>query len=92
MANTKSAAKRARQGGARRLHNASATSALKSGQKRLRAALAAGKLDEAKAEYSKALATLDKAAKRGIIHRNSANRRKSALNRALKSSPGAGGS
>jgi small subunit ribosomal protein S20 len=86
MANTKSAAKRSRQAGARRLHNSSVASALKSGQKKLRAALAAGKLDEAKSEYSNALAALDKAAKRGIIHKNSANRRKSALNRALKSS------
>ncbi|MGA7395192.1 MAG: 30S ribosomal protein S20 [Terrimicrobiaceae bacterium] len=90
MANTKSAAKRARQGGGRRLHNASVTSALKSGQKKFRAALAAGRLDEAKSEYANASAALDKAAKRGIIHKNSADRRKSALNRALRPSQGTG--
>ena len=65
MANIKSAAKRARQGVARRAHNTSVTSALKSGQKRLRAAVAAGKLDEAKSEYAKVSAALDKAAKAG---------------------------
>jgi small subunit ribosomal protein S20 len=86
MANIKSAAKRARQGAARRAHNTGVTSALKSGQKKLRAALAAGKLDEAKSEFAKVSAALDKAAKRKIIHKNSANRRKSALNRALKPS------
>jgi small subunit ribosomal protein S20 len=86
MANIKSAAKRARQGAALRTSNASVLSALKSVQKRLRAALAAGKVDEAKAEYVKVSSALDKAAKRGIIHKNSAARRKSAFNRALKPS------
>ena len=86
MANIKSVAKRARQGTARRARNSSVVSALKSGQKKLRAAVAAGKLDEAKSEFAKISAALDKAAKRGLIHKNSANRRKSALNRTLKPS------
>ena len=86
MANIKSAAKRARQGVVLRAHNASVLSALKSGQKKFRTALAAGKLDDAKSEYVKVSAALDKAAKRGIIHKNSADRRKSAFNRALKPS------
>ncbi|MEI6338967.1 MAG: 30S ribosomal protein S20 [Verrucomicrobiota bacterium] len=84
MANIKSAAKRARQ--SERLHtrNVSVISALKSGQKKLHAALAAGKLDEAKAEYQKVTSALDKAAKRGVIHKNSADRKKGVFNRALK--------
>ena len=86
MANIKSAAKRARQGIARRARNTTVTSALKSGQRKVRAAIAAGKPDEAKAEFARTSAALDKAAKRGIIHKNSADRRKSALNRALKPS------
>ena len=86
MANTKSAAKRARQGGALRVRNASVVSALKAAQKKLRGALSAGKLDEARSQYGRVSAALDKAAKRGIIHKNSANRRKGAFNRALKSS------
>jgi small subunit ribosomal protein S20 len=84
MANTKSAAKRARQSGMRRLRNTSVLSALKAGQKKLRAAIAAGKIDEARSQYVKVSAGLDKAAKRGIIHKNSANRRKAAFNRTLK--------
>ena len=59
---------------------------LKSGQRKFRAAIAAGKLDVAKSEYVKVSSALDKAAKRGIIHKNSADRRKSAFNRALKPS------
>jgi small subunit ribosomal protein S20 len=86
MANIKSAAKRARQGVARRARNTTVISALKSGQKKVRTAVAAGKLDEAKSEFARISAALDKAAKRGIIHKNSADRRKSALNRALKPS------
>ena len=84
MANIKSAAKRARQGSVRRARNTGVISALKSGQKKVRVAVAAGKLDEAKSEFVRISAALDRAAKRGIIHKNSANRRKSALNRALK--------
>jgi small subunit ribosomal protein S20 len=86
MANIKSAAKRARQDVARRARNSSVLSGLKSGQRKLRAAIAAGKLDVAKSEYVKVSSALDKAAKRGIIHKNSAARRKSAFNRALRSS------
>ena len=83
MANIKSAAKRARQGEVRHARNSSVINSLKSGQKKLRAALAAGKLDEAKAEYVKVASALDKAAKRGVIHKNSADRKKSTFNRAL---------
>ncbi len=86
MANIKSVAKRARQATASRARNTSVVNALKSGQKKLRAAVAAGKLDEARSEFAKVSAALDKAAKRRIIHKNSADRRKSALNRTLKPS------
>lgn len=83
MANIKSSAKRARQGVRRHARNTSAISALKSGQKKLRAALATGNLDAARVEFKSLSAALDKAAKRGIIHKNSANRKKSVFNRAL---------
>lgn len=84
MANIKSAAKRARQ--SERLHqrNSSVISALKSGQKKLQSALSAGKLDEAQTQYQAVSSALDKAAKRGIIHKNSADRKKATFNRALK--------
>ncbi|GAT33385.1 small subunit ribosomal protein S20 [Terrimicrobium sacchariphilum] len=84
MANTKSAAKRSRQSTIRHGRNSSILSALKNGQKKFRAAIAAGKLDEAKAEYVNVTSALDKAAKRGVIHQNSADRKKSVFNRALQ--------
>ena len=58
MANIKSAAKRARQDVARRARNSSVLSGLKSGQRKLRAAIAAGKLDVAKSEYVKVSSAL----------------------------------
>jgi small subunit ribosomal protein S20 len=78
MANTKSAAKRARQSGKRLLHNRGVRTRLRTLQKRARAA-ATGDA----AQIRVFISALDKAAKRGIIHRNAANRRKARLNRAL---------
>jgi small subunit ribosomal protein S20 len=85
MANTKSAAKRARQSTTRHDRNVSVLSALKSGQKKLRTALAKGDTETAKVEFQKVSSALDKAAKRGVIHKNSADRRKAVFNRALAS-------
>jgi small subunit ribosomal protein S20 len=76
MANTKSAAKRARQNPRRTLRNRSVISQLRSLQKRH--AAGDGKPEDARALVS----ALDKAAKRGIIHKNVANRRKARLNKA----------
>jgi small subunit ribosomal protein S20 len=79
MANTKSAAKRARQNPRRTLRN---RSDLRSLQKRQ--TLGGGKVEDTRALVS----ALDKAAKRGIIHKNAANRRKARLNKAAaKASP-----
>ena len=78
MANTKSAAKRSRQSPARADQNRSVRTRLRTLQKRARGA---GKAD---AEQIRALiSALDKAAKRGIIHRNAADRRKARLNTLL---------
>jgi small subunit ribosomal protein S20 len=83
MANTKSAAKRARQNPRRTLRNRGAISHLRSLQKRH---TAGGKAEDTRALIS----ALDKAAKRGIIHKNVANRRKARLNKtAAKSSASA---
>jgi len=74
MANSKSAAKRARQSPRRTLRNRSVITNLRSLAKRNAA--------EARPEERRALvAALDKAAKRGIIHKNAANRRKARLNK-----------
>lgn len=76
MANSKSASKRARQSPRRTLRNRSVTTNLRSLAKRHKAG-------DGKAEGSRALVSaLDKAAKRGIIHKNAANRRKARLNKA----------
>ena len=76
MANTKSASKRARQSPKRTLRNRSVTTNLRSLAKRH--ASGEGKPEEMRALVS----ALDKAAKRGVIHKNVANRRKARLNKA----------
>ena len=79
MANSKSAAKRARQNPLRPLRNRSVTTNLRSLSKRH----AAGAQPEQTREL---ISALDKAAKRGIIHKNVANRRKARLNKAAAKS------
>jgi small subunit ribosomal protein S20 len=78
MANTKSAAKRARQSAKRTLRNRSVITGLRTMQKGVNSAQAHS------ADQIRLLASaIDKAAKRGIIHRNAAHRRKERLTRAL---------
>ena len=78
MANTKSAAKRARQTSKQSLRNRSVVTRLRTMQKQVGLSQSAG-TDEIRAVIS----AIDKAAKRGIIHRNAANRRKARLNKVL---------
>ena len=75
MANTKSAAKRARQTERRALRNRRVLSRIRTLSKR--AANAAAPASDINALIS----AIDKAAKRGIIHRNAAIRRKAKLTR-----------
>lgn len=83
MANTKSAAKRARQTIVRTQRNRAIVSGVKNQQKRVRAAIASGKKEEALKESIKLSSVLDKAAKRGAIHTNAASRQKSRTSKAL---------
>jgi small subunit ribosomal protein S20 len=89
MANTRSASKRARQTTKRSLRNRTVLTRLRGMQKGISAA--AGK-PEAKDVYSM-ISAIDKAAKRGIIHKNAAKRRKARLTKSLgaatKSAPAA---
>jgi len=78
MAKTKSAAKRTRQTMSRALRNQSVKTHLRRMQKRIRSASPPNP-DQIRAIIS----AIDKAAKRGIIHPNAANRRKARLNKAL---------
>lgn len=77
MANTRSAAKRARQAERRTLRNKSVLTGLKRQQKRLAEAVASGDRAKAQIALDVLASRLDKAAKRGIVHRNLSNRRKS---------------
>ncbi|HMP78514.1 MAG TPA: 30S ribosomal protein S20 [Pirellulaceae bacterium] len=84
MPNIKSAAKRMRQSRVRQTRNRSAKSELKTLAKRVVAAVESNQLDKAADELKYASRRLDKAAARGIIHRNAAARKKSRLSRRLR--------
>jgi small subunit ribosomal protein S20 len=85
MANIKSQIKRNRQNEARRVKNKSVRSALKTGVKRLEDAVAAGDTAAAAEEYRTTAQALDKAAAKGIIHKNKASNKKARLARRLQS-------
>ena len=83
MANIKSAAKRARQNVKRREHNRYYRTTARTYVKKARAQIAANDLEEAEITVQSAVKLLDKAAQKGVIHRNNAARRKSRLMKAL---------
>lgn len=83
MANIKSAKKRMRQNDKERIHNRVFRTSARSRVKQVRELITAGKLDEAEQAMVAAYKTLDKAAQKGIIHKNNAARRKSRLMQAL---------
>ncbi len=84
MANTKSAKKRMRQNEKRRTRNRMVRSKVRTAVKTARTAVASGGA-EARAMVLEAIRALDKAVTRGVIHRNTAARKKSALARRLAS-------
>jgi small subunit ribosomal protein S20 len=84
MANIKSAIKRARQADARRLHNASIRSRMRTFIKKVRMACEAEELENAQAAFKAAVPVIDKTAQKGIIHKNTAARYKSRLNAQVK--------
>ena len=81
MANIKSQIKRNRQNEAARERNKSVRSALKTAVRRFTEAADAGNTDEAKKLANEANRRLDKAASKGVIHKNQAANRKSAMAR-----------
>ena len=74
----KSAVRSLRVSRARALRNQSVRSAIKTFMKKTRAAITTGD-DQAATFVQETASLVDKAAKRGIIHKNAANRRKSRL-------------
>ena len=85
MANIKSQIKRNRQNDAAHERNKAVKSALKTSVRRFREAADAGKSDEAKAAAVDAAKQLEKAASKGVIHKNQAANRKSAIHKQASS-------
>jgi small subunit ribosomal protein S20 len=85
MANIKSQIKRNRQNVRLRERNKAARSALKTQVKRVRQAAEEGDAERTSEAYRNAARALDKAASKGIIHKNNAANKKSKLARLLKS-------
>jgi len=89
MPHTQSAKKRLKQSNARKARNRSVKAELRSKTKSVRAAAAAGNADVAKTESVAAQSKLDRAAARGVIHKNKAARVKSRLSKVLKAAKAA---
>ncbi len=92
MANIKSAVKRIRQNRTRNLRNRQHRSQMRTMIKRFRALLSEGKAEEAQELLPKVYSIIDKKARKGIIHRNTAARYKSRLTRRLASQQAGSGS
>lgn len=82
----KAAYKELRKAGKKHARNISARSALKTLIKNFERALANKKTDEAKSAIARLISTLDKAASKGIIPKNTAARKISRLMKKLSSS------
>ncbi|MBA2559048.1 MAG: 30S ribosomal protein S20 [Propionibacteriales bacterium] len=85
MANIKSQIKRNRQNDDARERNKSVKSALKTSIRRFREAADAGETDQAKRLAQAANRKLDKAASAGVIHKNQAANKKSAISKTAAS-------
>ena len=81
MANIKSQIKRNKQTDAAHERNKAVKSALKTSVRKFREAADAGNADEAKDAGLDAARRLDKAASKGVIHKNQAANRKSAISK-----------
>jgi small subunit ribosomal protein S20 len=79
VANIKSQIKRNRTNEAARLRNKSTKSALKTAVRKFHAAADAGEVEAAQELAKSASRALDKAASKGVIHKNQAANRKSAI-------------
>jgi len=79
LANKQSAIKRLRSADRRRLHNRKYRSGARTAVKKARLLIEKGQVEEAREAVRRATSALDKAAQKGIIHKNNAARRKSRL-------------
>ena len=79
MPNIKSAKKRVLVSQTKAMQNKAAKSALKTEIKKFEAAVAEGNRSEADVAYKVAVKAIDKAAAKGLLHKNNAAHKKSAL-------------
>ena len=79
MANHKSALKRARQNEVKRIRNKGYKTRVKKAVKEVRTALSDDSVDQAKKSFVKTVSIIQKAASKGVIHRNQASRKISRL-------------
>lgn len=84
MAHSVSARKRVRQNAKNRSRNLWRLRTLRTALKTLEDTLAHGKYDEAQKAFREACQVLDKTAGKGVIHKNTAARKKSRLSARLK--------
>ena len=85
MANIKSQIKRNRQNKKLRIHNRVYRGTTRSFVRKARASIQAGNPEEARVETLKAIKALDRAASKGVIHKNKAARSKARLMKRLNS-------
>ena len=81
MANIKSAKKRAEISERNRLKNVSIKSAVKTAIRKVLEAVKAAKLEELTVALNKAYSVIDKAVSKGVLHKNTAARKKSRITR-----------
>ncbi len=84
MPNKKSAERRVRISERNRLYNKAWTSRCKTAVKSVLAAVEAGNSDEAVKSFNIAQSVIDKAVVKGVMHKNTAARRKELMSRRLK--------
>jgi small subunit ribosomal protein S20 len=87
LANIKSQIKRNLQNDKRRLHNRAFRGSARAAVIKAQAAIKEGVAETSKAAVIAAISRLDKAAEKGVIHKNNAARRKSRLMKALAAVP-----
>ncbi|NLL19454.1 MAG: 30S ribosomal protein S20 [Clostridia bacterium] len=84
MANIKSALKRIEITKKRAKMNASRKSAMKTAIKRFEQSLVSGEPEQMQASFKQAVKSIDSMASKGLIHKNTAARKKSSLQRKLQ--------
>ena len=90
MANTKQAAKRAKKSVKQRSHNVSMRSELRTAIKKVYTAITGGDAGSARTTLGTSTSTIDRMARKGIIHKNKAARHKSRLAARAKALAGGG--